>query len=226
MSIISENRITVVPKSIPFETCALLGCSLTTALGLVNNEAKIKIGQSVLIFGSGSVGLSLAQACKMVTAYPIGIVDIKEKKLKFSKQFGVSHTIKYEKINFKEKINKIYGSKGPEVIIDTVGSPELLNKAYSILSSNGKLIMVGQPKNKESIVFENASENFSGKIIFDSQGGLTNPDEDIKRYIRIFDNAKSDINKLITNVIEINNINLAINDIRDGKNLGKTIIKF
>ncbi len=226
MSIISENRITVVPKSIPFETCALLGCSLTTALGLVNNEAKIKIGQSVLIFGSGSVGLSLAQACKMVSAYPIGIVDIKDKKLEFSKQFGVSNVIKYEKISIKEEVNKIYGSRGPEIIIDTVGSPDLLNKAYSLLSPNGKLIMVGQPKNKESIVLENASDNFSGKMIFDSQGGLTDPDEDIKRYVRIFNNAKSDINKLITNVIEISNINSAINDIRDGKNLGKTIIKF
>lgn len=226
MSIVSENRLTVVPKSIPFETCALLGCSLTTALGLVNNEAKIKIGQSVLIFGSGSVGLSLAKACEMVSAYPIGMVDIKDKKLKFSREFGVSHSIKYEKTSFDEKINKIYGSKGPEVIIDTVGSPELLNKAYSILSSNGKLIMVGQPKNNESIFFENASSNFSGKLIFDSQGGLTDPDEDIKRYIGVFDKAKFDINKLITNIVEINNINFAINDIKEGKNLGKTIIKF
>ena len=41
-SIVSENRITVVPRSISFKICALLGCSLTTALGIVSNEAKIK----------------------------------------------------------------------------------------------------------------------------------------------------------------------------------------
>ena len=226
MAIISENRLTVVPKTIPFETCALLGCSLTTALGLVNNEAKLKIGQSVLIFGSGSVGLSLAQACKMVSAYPIGVVDLHDKKLKFSKKFGVSHTINFKTQNLKEEINKIYGSNGPEVVMDTVGSPEIINTAYSLMSQNGKLIMVGQPKSKESIVLKNASDNFSGKKIFDSQGGLTNPDEDIKRYIRIYDKIKTDINKLITNVTKINNINSAINDIRNGKNLGKTIIKF
>ena len=110
--------------------------------------------------------------------------------------------------------------------MDTVGSPEIINTAYSLMSQNGKLIMVGQPKSKESIVLKNASDNFSGKKIFDSQGGLTNPDEDIKRYIRIYDKIKTDINKLITNVTKINNINSAINDIRNGKNLGKTIIKF
>ena len=63
-SIVSENRITVVPRSISFKICALLGCSLTTALGIVSNEAKIKIGQSVLIFGSGSVGIGLVEATK------------------------------------------------------------------------------------------------------------------------------------------------------------------
>ena len=162
----------------------------------------------------------------MVSAYPIGVVDLHDKKLKFSKKFGVSHTINFKTQNLKEEINKIYGSNGPEVVMDTVGSPEIINTAYSLMSQNGKLIMVGQPKSKESIVLKNASDNFSGKKIFDSQGGLTNPDEDIKRYIRIYDKIKTDINKLITNVTKINNINSAINDIRNGKNLGKTIIKF
>ena len=78
-AVISENRITVVPKTISFKTCALLGCSLTTALGLVNKEANIKIGQSVLIFGSGSVGLSLVEACNMISAHPITVIDIKVK---------------------------------------------------------------------------------------------------------------------------------------------------
>ena len=90
-AVISENRITVVPKTISFKTCALLGCSLTTALGLVNKEANIKIGQSVLIFGSGSVGLSLVEACNMISAHPITVIDIKSKKLDFAKRIGASH---------------------------------------------------------------------------------------------------------------------------------------
>ena len=225
-AIISENRLTVVPKSIPFEVCALLGCSLTTALGLVNNEAKIKIGQSVLIFGAGSVGLSLIQACKMVSAYPIGAVDVNKKKLSFSKKFGSTHVFNYKDLELSEQIKKIFGSNGPDIIIDTVGSPEILSKSYSWLSSNGKLIMVGQPKSKDSIVLINASDNFVGKTIFDSQGGCTDPDIDIQRYVRLYDSIKTDINKLITNTININNVNLAINAIKNGKNLGKTLIKF
>ena len=225
-AIVSENRITIVPRSISFESCALLGCSLTTALGLVNNEAKIKIGQSVLIFGSGSVGLSLVQACNMVSALPIVTVDLKKDKLDFSLKIGASQIINYEDRDFDEKIKKIFGSKGPEIIIDTVGSPEIINKAYSILSNNGKLVMVGQPKIGQDIILKNASMNFLGKQIFDSQGGMTNPDTDIERYIRIIDSGKYNFEKIITNTINLKDINSAINDIKLGKNLGKTLIKF
>lgn len=225
-AVVSENRITVVPKSIPFNTCALLGCSLTTSLGLVNNEAKIKIGQSVLIFGSGSVGLSLIEACKMISAYPITIVDIKNKKLDFAKKIGATHTINYNYPEFEEKIKKIFGSNGPEVIIDTVGTSKIINTSYTILSKRGKLVLVGQPKYKKSIILKNASSNFQGKKIFDSEGGGTIPDIDIPRYARLIDSNKFNFNQIITNTTSLKNINKTIRDIRDGKNLGKTLIKF
>jgi Zn-dependent alcohol dehydrogenase len=225
-SIVSENRITVVPKSISFKTCALLGCSLTTALGIVANEAKIKIGQSVLIFGSGSVGLSLVEACKMVSSYPIVMVDIKNKKLNFAKKLGASHTINFNDSNFDEKIKKIFGSNGPEIVIDTVGNVNIINKSYSLMAKKGKLILVGQPKAKKSIILKNASSNFFGKKMFDSEGGGTDPDIDIPRYTRLIDSKLFDFNKIITNIIKLKDINKAINNIRNGRNLGKTLIKF
>ena len=57
------------------------------------NDAKIKIGQSVLIFGIGGVGLNIAQAAKMVSANPIIGVDINKKKLKYGKKFGLTHGV-------------------------------------------------------------------------------------------------------------------------------------
>tara|TARA_Y100000389_G_C17445224_1_gene511153 strand:- start:660 stop:1703 length:1044 start_codon:yes stop_codon:yes gene_type:complete len=225
-SVVSENRLTVVPKNISFKTCALLGCSLTTALGLVTNEAKVKIGQSVLIFGSGSVGLSLVEACKMVSSYPITIVDIKNKKLNFAKKLGATHVLNFNNENFHEKIKKIFGTDGPEIIIDTVGSVDIINKSYSLLAKKGKLVLVGQPKIKKSIILKNASSNFFGKKIFDSEGGSTNPDEDIPRYTRLIDSKLFDFNKIITNINKLKDINKAINDVRVGKNLGKTLIEF
>jgi S-(hydroxymethyl)glutathione dehydrogenase/alcohol dehydrogenase len=49
-AIISENRLTVIPQSFNLRLAPLFGCALTTAVGVVNNDAQVKIGQSVVIF--------------------------------------------------------------------------------------------------------------------------------------------------------------------------------
>ena len=224
-AIVSENRITKISKEIPFKIGALLGCSLTTALGLVNNEAKIKIGQSVMVIGCGSVGTSVIQALKMVSAYPIVSVDISNEKLEFSKKFGSDHLIFFDD-NFDDNCKSYFGSSGPDVIIETSGSPDMISKCYSILAPKGKLIMVGQPKSGEKIILNSASDNFIGKKIFDSQGGGTNPDIDIKNYIKIIENNKIDIEKIITKRVNIKDINSAIEDIKNNKVTGKCIINF
>src|SRR5215471_11714042 len=56
-AVVSENRLTPISKDIPFDVAALMGCAVTTALGLINNLAQLKIGQSIGIFGCGGVGL-------------------------------------------------------------------------------------------------------------------------------------------------------------------------
>ena len=136
------------------------------------------------------------------------------------------HTINYNSLDLEEKIKKIFGFSGPEIIIDTVGNPKIINKSYSILSKKGKLVLVGQPKHNKSIIFKNASSNFHGKKVFDSEGGGTIPDIDIPRYVRLIESKKFNFNKIITNTTSLNNINKAIKDIREGTNLGKTLIKF
>src|SRR5579859_6561793 len=54
-AVVSENRVTPIPQDIGFDIAALMGCAVTTALGLINNDAKVKIGQSVAVFGCGGV---------------------------------------------------------------------------------------------------------------------------------------------------------------------------
>ena len=63
------------------------GCSVTSGFGAVNNDAKVKIGQSVLILGLGGMGLNIAYASSLVSAYPIIGIDVHKNKLKNSKNF-------------------------------------------------------------------------------------------------------------------------------------------
>ena len=75
-AVVSENRITTIPEDFDSEIAALMGCAVTTGLGVINNNAKLKIGESVVVWGSGGVGLSIVQGAALVSAYPIIAIDL------------------------------------------------------------------------------------------------------------------------------------------------------
>jgi 2-desacetyl-2-hydroxyethyl bacteriochlorophyllide A dehydrogenase len=215
-SIVSENRVTSVPHDTPEELCALLGCGLTTALGVITNEANIKFGESVMIIGSGGVGLNLIQGAKLASAYPIYAMDIIEEKRELCLNVGANYFINSKNETPNVKI---------DVIIDTTGIPEVIANAISYLSGTGRMILVGQPKPGQEISIPNANKLFdgSGKLIKATQGGKTSPVEDIPRYINLYKSGLLDINKIITHRFNLDEINEAFTLLKSGK-AGRIII--
>src|SRR5437867_11801651 len=80
-AIVSENRVTPIGKDVPFEVAALMGCAITTALGLINSDAQVKIGDSIVIVGCGGVGRSVVQGAEMVCGNRIVAVDLSDHML-------------------------------------------------------------------------------------------------------------------------------------------------
>ena len=220
-AIVSENRLTVIPKDFDMRTAALFGCAVTTGFGVVNNDAKIKIGQSVLIFGVGGLGLNIAYASSMVSAYPIVGIDLHEHKIDLGKKFGLTHGITIKSNNLEKEIYNIIGMKGADVVIETTGIAKVIEQAYQLTASDGKTILVGVPKEKISIY---SLPLFFDKKLTGSHGGSSNPDNDIPRYIRLINNNKMSLKDLITHEFNLVEINKAIDLFRSGK-AGRIIIK-
>jgi Zn-dependent alcohol dehydrogenase len=215
-SIVSENRLTTVPQDTPPELCAILGCALTTAMGIIDNEVDLKFGESVAVIGTGGVGLNLIQAAAMKSACPIYAVDnnLIKKELCFSA--GAS-LFTNSVLNIEEPV---------DVIIDTTGIPEVISEAISKLSGKGRMILVGQPAPGKMVEVMNAVNLFNGvgQSIKATQGGKTNPHEDIPRYIKLHQNGLLDISKLITHTFTLDEVNDAFDLLKTG-NAGRIIIE-
>ena len=218
-AIISENRLTVIPKNFNLKHAPLFGCAITTAFGVVNNDAKLKIGQSLLIFGLGGVGLNIVQASNMVSANPIIGVDIHKNKLIMGKKFGLTHYFDGKNLN-KKKLLNILGIKGADVVIDTTGKPKIIELAYDLTNPDGKTICVGVPNGKISI---NSLPLHFNKILTGSHGGGSIPDIDIPRYINLINKKKMSLEGIITHEFSLKEINKAITLFRSGK-AGRIII--
>lgn len=214
-SIVSENRLTPIAGDIDFEIAALMGCAITTALGLINNDAKVKIGQSVAIFGCGGVGLSIVQAAAMVSADPIIAIDIYGHKLEKARAFGATHLIDSTKADPGEEILKIVGRNGVEVAIENTGIVRLIELAYRLTASKGRTILVGVPRFDQDITIHSLPLHF-GKVLTGCEGGQSNPTEDIPRYLNLYRKGKLKLDELITHRHTLDEINVALNEIRAG----------
>src|SRR5205823_1190646 len=109
----------------------LLGCAATTAAGVINNDARVKIGESVVVFGVGGVGLNLVQFARLVAAHPIVAIDIIADKLEMARELGATHCIDSSKVtDLKASLLSIVGDKGPDKVLETTGIRSVIELAY------------------------------------------------------------------------------------------------
>lgn len=215
-SIVSENRLTTVPQDTPEDLCAILGCALTTAMGIIDNEVDLKFGESISIVGCGGVGLNLIQAAALKSACPIYAIDNNVTKRDLCFTAGAS-LFTNSVTNLDEKV---------DVIIDTTGIPEVISECVSKLSGKGRMILVGQPAPGRGVEIMNAVNLFSGigQTIKATQGGKTNPTEDIPRYVRMHQEGILDVKQFVTHRFKLDQVNEAFDLLKSG-DAGRIIIE-
>lgn len=207
-AIVSENRLTVVPYDTNSEFAALLGCSLTTALGTIDNESNLRFGERVAVVGCGGVGLNVLTAARLRGAGEIHAVDTATLKKKLSLEHGATY--------FHTKVAEL--PPAIDLIIDTTGVPEVISEIFMKLSNKGRMLLLGQPASGQSLVFPEALRLFNGAglSIRASQGGSTIPQDDIPRYIDLLKLGLLSIDKLVTHRFDLIEVNLAFEILKSG----------
>lgn len=214
-AVVSENRVTPIPKDFDLKIAALYGCAITTGYGVIHNDSKLKSGESIVIFGAGGAGTGIIWAADLNSAYPIIAVDINDFKLKNAAELGVTHIINSKKENAKDKILQLVGKNGVDVAVDTTGIKEVRELAYDLTSNEGRTILVGVPKAGEKMCIDSFPLHFT-KYLTGSHGGDCNPSYDIPRLIRLQQSGKFNLDKMITKIYSLEQINQSIEDVRFG----------
>jgi S-(hydroxymethyl)glutathione dehydrogenase/alcohol dehydrogenase len=215
-AIVAENRVTPIASTTDLKTAALFGCAVTTGFGVVVNNAQLKIGESIVVYGAGGIGLNIVQAASMTSAHPIVAVDLHDSKLALAKRMGAT-------ANAEAAIRSIMGPAGPDVFVDNTGLPKIIELGYAITKPQGRVVLVGVPKSGQTSQIFTLPIHF-GKRLIGSHGGEAVPQDDIPRYMRLFDAANAPLGELITHVTSLNDINEAIADIRSGKIAGRCVV--
>jgi S-(hydroxymethyl)glutathione dehydrogenase/alcohol dehydrogenase len=215
--VISENRLTPIPEDFDMKLAPLFGCAVTTAMGVINNDAHVKVGQSVVVFGVGGVGQNIVQFADMVSAHPIVGIDIFDAKLEMAKRFGATHCLNSRAIeNLAAEIKMIVGESGSDVVIETTGIARVIEHAYELTHPDGKTILVGVPTKGDKISIYTLPLHFK-KVLTGSHGGSAEPHIEIPRLIKLWRVGKLKLDGLVTHEFNLDQINEAIDLIRSGQ---------
>jgi len=222
-AIVSENRVTAVPADFDSEAAALFGCAVTTAFGVVNNNAQVAIGQSVAVFGAGGIGLNIIQGAALAGANPIIAIDLFDNRLELARSLGATHTINSKMADAADEIKKIVGAAGVDVAVDNTGNVDVIALASRLTGPRGRTVLVGVPPKDSTASISTLPLHFE-KRLMGSHGGECRPEIDIPRYVRLVQDGRLSLASIVGQRYSLHEINAAIGDMKSGRLAGRAII--
>jgi S-(hydroxymethyl)glutathione dehydrogenase/alcohol dehydrogenase len=225
-AVVSENRVTKIPSSnYDKNLIPLLGCALTTSLGVLEKDAEIGFRDSLMIFGAGGVGLLLIKLAKLIGVNDITVVDIHPEKLVKAGELGASNTIAFQDKNETlATLQALYGKSLPSVAIDTTGHTDAIEICYEVSSSDARVILVGVPKAGNNASIYTLPLHF-GKLLKGSEGGQSKPDKDIPFLLQLISDGHLNFEDYPTHNFPLSSVNQAISQLKSGT-IGRMIIDF
>lgn len=138
---LATDRNTIPIGDLPFELAAPLGCSIQTGVGTVTRAMAVQPGQSVVVFGTGAVGLAAVMGAKLAGAATIVAVDPRADRRELALELGATHAVEAGP-QAVQRILEVTGG-GAHAALDTTARPDVLNQGLQVLRAKGTLAVVG-----------------------------------------------------------------------------------
>lgn len=145
LALVSHRCLVKVTSSTPLDLLAPLGCGLQTGAGAVFNTLNVAAGTSVVVFGTGAVGMAAIMAAKIRGASPIIGIDVVADRLPIALELGATHVLCYDVQRVVSQIKDICGGNGAVYAIDTTGNTSVIAMMMDCLGVLGTGASIGAP---------------------------------------------------------------------------------
>ncbi|XP_059647234.1 alcohol dehydrogenase-like 6 isoform X3 [Cornus florida] len=202
----------------PLEKICLLSCGVAAGLGAAWKVADISEGSTVVIFGLGTVGLSVAQGAKLRGASRVIGVDTNPAKSEKAKAFGVTDYVNPNDFNEPiQQVIKRITDGGADYSFECVGDTGMITTALqSCCDGWGVTVTLGVPKVKPEIT-AHYGLFLSGRTLKGSLFGGWKPKSDLPSLVDMYLRKEIQIDEFITHNLPFEDINKAFNLMREGK---------
>ena len=223
-TVVGANCVLPVPDGVPLTDAALLGCAVLTGYGAVHNAARVREGESVVVFGVGGVGLATLQSARIAGAGPVIAVDVSPEKEELARRAGATEYVVASDTTARE-IRALTGKRGADVAIECVGRAATIRAAWDSTRRGGRTVVVGIGGKDQQVTFHALELFHWGRTLSGCVYGNSDPAADLPVLADHIRAGRLDVSALVTERIALDGIPAAFDNMLAGKG-GRALVVF
>lgn len=220
--VVPERSVVRVPDDIPPEVAAIAGCAVITGVGAVRNVIGGCVGDPLVVFGAGGVGLAAVMGARIAGAHPLIAVDVDAEKLALAARLGATITIDARDGDVVEQVlGRI--PAGAKWVIEAIGRPDTLASAIAMLAPGGTVVAVGLGRVGETFDVPINELVQRQKRVVGSLYGSSIPQLDLPRIFDLYRSGALPLDLLIGERFALDRINESFDALQSG-GIGRSIV--
>lgn len=208
-AVVDHRAVVAVDDDVPPDVAALLGCAVLTGGGALLNCAKPTPEDTVMIVGLGGVGLAAVLTAAALGAREIIAVDTKRSKLDIARDLGATRTMTPDEV--------VTRGVTANIVVEAAGSVHALETALAGAGLGADIVTVGLPAVSHRASLAHSRLVINGQRLIGSYLGSAVPARDIPILLSLWRDGKLPIEKLVSRHIDLEDLNGAMDDLREGR---------
>jgi NDMA-dependent alcohol dehydrogenase len=220
-TLVQQIRVQRYERDIPAAVAAVTSCGVITGYGSAVRAAGLRDGDTVVVIGTGGVGMSAVMGAQIAGAANVVAVDPVEFKREQALRLGATHAV--ESITEAQSlVAQLTRNRMADAAIITVGvlHGDMVGPVSRLVGKGGNVVITSvAPWNEENVSLPLVEFAMSAKNLVGVVMGLTRPLLDIEQIYALYRAGRLPLDDLITRTYKLDDINVGYEDMHKGVNL-------
>jgi len=225
-TVLPEIAVAKIREDAPFQTSCYIGCGVTTGVGAVTNTAKVQVGDNVVVFGLGGIGLNVIQGARLAGANKIIGIDINETREEWGGKFGMTDFLNTRGMSRDDIVTKVVAMTdgGADYTFDCTGNTEVMRTALECChrgwGTSVIIVVVEAGKEIATRPFQLVTgRNWRGTAFGGAKGRT-----DVPKIVDWYMDGKIQIDPMITHVLSLEEINKGFDLMHAGESIRSVVV--
>ncbi len=223
-AVVDRSQAVVIDPTVPMGPASLLACGVITGVGAARNAAQVAAGSTVVVIGTGGVGLNAVQGSRLAGADRIIAVDLSDDKLAKAREFGATEIVNSRTEDLAGRVRELTNGAMADYVLVTVGAQQPIEQAPTLLAANGTVVIVGMPASGVVATIDPVTLAAANQRIIGSKMGQSTISRDIPELVSQYQSGDLLLDPLITRTYQLEDINQAIAAVTDGSAVRNVIV--